>query len=93
MTVNIPETPPEYDETRITKQPDGYYWQSKDDGRQYGPFATLYEAVQDMQRDGEGAIEPGETVQDAEAEIGIADWVDPDTGLPAEEDGTRTEQH
>lgn len=93
MTNPLPETPPEYDHTRITKQPDGYYWQSKDGGRQYGPFVTLLEAVQDMERDGENAIEPGETLEQAESEIGIADWIDPDTGQPAEEDGTRTEQH
>jgi len=93
MTIAIPETLPEYDATRITKQPDGYYWQAKDDGRQYGPYATLLEAVQDMQRHGADAIEPGETLEEAQAEIGIADWIDPDTGLPAEEDGTRTEQH
>ncbi len=93
MTITIPETLPEYDETRITKRPDGYYWQAKDDDRQYGPFATLLEAVQDMKRNGEGALEPGETLEEAEAEIGVADWIDPDTGQPAEVDGTRTEQH
>ena len=28
--------------------------------------------------------EPGETLQEAEDEIGIADWIDPETGEPAE---------
>jgi hypothetical protein len=27
---------------------------------------------------------PGETLQEAEDEIGIADWIDPETGEPAE---------
>ena len=89
----IRETPPGYDEIRIVQRPDGYYWQSKDGGREYGPFATLFAAVQDMQRNGESALEPGETLEEAESEIGIADWIDPDTGAPAEEDGTRTELH
>ena len=90
----IPETSPEYDSTRIIERPDGsFYWQAKDDGREYGPFATLLEAVQDMQASDESAYGPGETLAEAEDEIGIADWIDPDTGLPAEEDGTRTEQH
>jgi hypothetical protein len=94
MSPTIPETPPDYDRTRIVERPDGFYWQSKDDGREYGPFATLLEAVQDMQSsDEETSYEPGETVQEAETEIGVSDWIDPDTGLPAEEDWTRTEQH
>ena len=60
---------------------------------EYGPFATLLAAAQDTQRNGESALEPGETVEEAESEICIADWIDPDTGAPAEEDGTRTELH
>jgi hypothetical protein len=85
---------PDYDRTRIIKRPDGFYWQPKDGGKDYGPFATLLEAVQDMQyRDESSSYEPGETLAEAEAEIGISDWTDPDTGLPAEEDRTRTEEH
>lgn len=91
MTQPIPQTPPNYDETRIVERPDGFYWQAKDDGREYGPFATLLEAVQDMQGSDEAAPEPGETLQEAEAEIGVADWVDPDTGAPAEEERPRIE--
>ena len=30
------------------------------------------------------APEPGETLQEAENEIGMADWIDPETGAPAE---------
>jgi hypothetical protein len=30
------------------------------------------------------APEPGESLQEAESEIGIADWIDPETGDPAE---------
>jgi hypothetical protein len=74
-------------------RPDGFYWQSKSDGREYGPFTTLLEAVEDMQRSDESSFEPGETLEEGKAEIGIADWIDPDTGDPGEEDGTRTEEH
>ena len=56
----IPETPPEYDRTRIVERPDGYYWQDKDGGREYGPFATLLEAVQDMELGGDRNLEPGD---------------------------------
>ncbi|MGZ8263140.1 MAG: hypothetical protein ACXW2I_03115 [Burkholderiales bacterium] len=89
----VPETPPDFDQTRVTERPDGFYWQEKTGGREYGPFDTLLEAVQDMQQSDESTFEPGETADEARAEIGIADWIDPDTGEPAEEGGTRTEEH
>ena len=93
MTKVIPETPPDYDRTRIVERPDGYYWQAKEGGREFGPFTTLLEAVQDMEAGGEGAQEPGETLAEAENEIGIADYVEPETGAPAEEQRPRLEDH
>ncbi|MGZ5093994.1 MAG: hypothetical protein ACXWIP_22500 [Burkholderiales bacterium] len=84
---------PEFDQTRITERPDGFYWQSKSGGREYGPFETLLDTIQDMQGQDETSFEPGETVEEAKAEIGIAEWTDPDTGEPAEEDGLRIEEH
>ena len=89
----IPETAPDYDSTRIVERPDGFYWQAKHGGREAGPFATLLEVVQDMQAGGEDVSEPGETLEEAESEIGIADHVDPDTGEPAEEQRPRLEDH
>jgi len=89
----IPETPPDSDTTRIIERPDGFYWQSRTGDRQAGPFPTLREAIQDMQLGDESAIEPGETVAEAEAELQIADWIDPDTGEPAEDGVHRLEEH
>jgi hypothetical protein len=93
MTQVIPETPPDYDRTRIVERPDGFYWQAKEGGREFGPFATLLEAVQDMEAGGEGAPEEGETLAEAEDEIGIADYKDPETGELAEEQRPRLEDH
>jgi len=89
----IPETPPEYDRARIVERPDGFYWQSKDGGKESGPFPTLLEAVEDMQYSADTDYEPGESVEQAEAEIGIAEWVDPETGELAEEQTPRIEDH
>lgn len=93
MTQIIPETAPEFDSTRIVERPDGFYWQSKSGAKEFGPFPSLIAAVQDMQRRDESEIEPGESLSEAEAEIGIADWVDPETGEPAEENVPRIEDH
>ena len=89
----IPETSPDYDRTRIVERPDGFYWQSEDSGEEFGPFPTLLEAVEDMQYNDESDYEPGESVGEAEEEIGIADWVDPETGELAEESTPRIEDH
>ncbi|MGZ5083600.1 MAG: hypothetical protein ACXWBR_10850 [Usitatibacter sp.] len=93
MKQPIPETPPDYDRTRMIERPDGFYWQAKDGTREYGPFATLLEMAQDMQSFDVDALEPGETREEAQAEIGIADWIDPETGEPAEQDGSHLEEH
>ena len=85
MTHVIPETPPDYDDTRIIERPGGFYWQSKSGGREFGPFPTLLAAVLDMQYRNDAGIEPGGTLEEAEADLGIADWIDPETGEPAEE--------
>ena len=68
----------------IERHPDGYYWVSVDGRRSFGPFATLEAAQADRDRFDEGSLEPGESLEEAEADLGIADWIDPDTGAPAE---------
>jgi hypothetical protein len=97
MTRKIPQPPPKADHTRVIERPDGFYWQASDTGEEYGPFATLEEAVADMQAGapaaGETDFEPSETLEEAEAELGLAEWIDPDTGEPAEESVPRIEDH
>jgi hypothetical protein len=85
----IPAGIPEEDRTRVIERPDGFYWHTLDRSAQYGPFPTLRDAVTDMRSSDDGSYEPGETLEEAEDEIGISTWVDPDTGEPAEESGPR----
>jgi hypothetical protein len=68
----------------IIERPDGFYWVSADGRREFGPFESAAQARADRDRGDEEAPEPGETLQEAEREIGIADWIDPETGAPAE---------
>ena len=94
MGRTVPAGTPEDDRSRIVERPDGFYWHSEDRKRDYGPFPSLLEAVADMQAaDDESNYEPGETLEEAEDEIGISGWIDPDTGQPAEESIPRTEDH
>ena len=80
----IAPTPSENDQTQVIERPDGFYWQDKLSEKLYGPFPTRLEAMQDMEGQNDNGYEEGESVEDAEAEIGIADWTDPETGDPAE---------
>jgi len=68
----------------IMLRPDGYYWQTPDGKQDFGPFESMELALADRGAADEQAPEPGETLQEAEDEIGIAGWIDPETGEPAE---------
>lgn len=68
----------------IVLRPDGYHWVAPDGRKEFGPFETREEATADRDASDEDGLSPGETLQEAEDEIGIADWIDPETGEPAE---------
>jgi len=91
----VPDTPPFIDEGlppditppeagSLVQHPDGWYWLADSGRQQFGPYASADEALAAMMAAGEDAVEPGETLFEAEQELGIADWLDPDTGEPAE---------
>ncbi|MBI5659720.1 MAG: hypothetical protein HZC43_09300 [Nitrosomonadales bacterium] len=78
------EQAPDDGKQRLVERPDGFYWQEEFSAKLYGPFPSLADAMQDMQYREDSDYEEGESLQEAEAEIGISDWVDPDTGELAE---------
>jgi len=91
-TKNTKPNTPDYDQARVIERPDGFYWQDDElTDKFFGPFPTLPEAVQDMQlqSDIDTGFEVGESLEDAEDEIGISNWIDPETGEPAEDSSTR----
>ena len=67
----------------LLHRPDGYYWLAADSGQELGPFATMEEALAEL-ADADDEAAPGESLEEAEDELGIADWIDPDTGELAE---------
>jgi len=71
----------------LVHHPDGWYWLSPDGHERFGPFATQAEALADLNAAELDELAPDELLSEAEAEIGIADWIDPDTGEPAEGQG------
>lgn len=86
------ETPARAEDSgRVIERPDGFYWQSSNGSGEYGPFTSLAEAELDMQSGGAG-LESGD-LHEAESELGISQWIDPDTGGPAEDSIPRLEDH
>jgi hypothetical protein len=81
---------------RVIERPDGFYWESKQTKELRGPFASLAEAEADLLAGGTGDDELDPAVgglQEAESELGISEWIDPDTGVPAEDSVPRIEDH
>jgi hypothetical protein len=79
----VPETTDGLSEQILTR-PDGYYWAAPDGRQEFGPFDSYEGALADMQANDAEAPEPGESLSEAESELGISDWIDPETGEPAE---------
>lgn len=89
-----PAVPPEEaPRGRVVERPDGFYWEAKGEEKAYGPFPTRAEAEAAMLSAGGEDLEPGESLQEAESELGISEWIDPDTGGPAEDNIPRIEDH
>lgn len=79
----IEEVPASGSEPAILGRPDGFYWATPEGRQEFGPFDTVELARADRDRFDEHAP-AAESLQEAEDEIGIADWIDPQTGEPAE---------
>jgi len=83
-TSSAKRTPPPAAMPAIAERPDGYYWQALDGHQEFGPFETYELARADRDALSEETLTPGETLHEAEQEIGIADWIDAETGEQAE---------
>lgn len=77
------EPAPIDDSAEFAEHPDGWYWLGPDDA-QFGPFASRAAARADRDRASEEAPGEGETVHEAESELGVNAWIDAETGTPAE---------
>jgi hypothetical protein len=82
------------DLSALVQHPDGWYWLADGGRQQFGPFETAEQARADMLAAADDEdLEPGESLQEAEDELGLATWIDPDTGALAEATRTRIEEH
>ena len=77
----------------VIERPDGFYVQAPS-GEESGPYTTLAEAEAELLTvEAAGPdVETGD-LQEAESEIGVNEWIDPETGGPAEDSVPRIEDH
>lgn len=78
---------------RIVQRPDGYHWIALDGHQEFGPYESIEAALADMDDSADDGVEPGESLAEAEQELGLTNWLDPDTGSLAEDTVTRLEDH
>jgi hypothetical protein len=85
MKNRIPSPPPQDDTPFLIERPDGFYWQDPESKKTFGPFPSLLAAQEDMDYQIDSDYEEGESLEEAENELGISGWIDPDTGDLAED--------
>ena len=88
-----PQNPADFGDAKVIERPDGYYVQDSQTGNEDGPYATFPEAVAGMESNVNIESESVVDLKEVEEELGIADWIDPDTGALAEESVPHIEDH
>ena len=89
----IPDTAAELEGARVIERPDGFWVQPDAGGHEFGPYATLVEAIESHRAQDEEELEPGGTLAEVEADLGVSDWIDPETSAPAEDRVPHIEDH
>ena len=57
----------------MVARPDGFYWVADDGHQEFGPFATAMDALVALRSGIETGLEPDQTLEDVEAEIGFVE--------------------
>lgn len=88
------QEPIEVDErmSQVVEHPDGWYWIAPDGHQQFGPFESVEAVLADMEAT-DAAPDSVEALAETERVMGLADWIDPDTGTLAEDSQVRLEEH
>ena len=84
--------------SRVVEHPDGWYWVAPDGHQQFGPFESMEAVLADMDVADADAYadagpDTGQTLAETERVMGLADWIDPETGTLAEDTPVRLEDH
>jgi hypothetical protein len=91
----IPGVVAELEDVRVIERPDGFWLQPASGGHELGPYASLEEAIENHRsaEEEEDELEPGTALAEVEAQLGVSDWIDPETSSPAEDSVPHIEEH
>jgi hypothetical protein len=76
--------PVDDESSRVVARPDGFYWVADDGHQEFGPFPTAMDALVALRSGIDTGLEPDETLEEAEAEIGFVEPAAPDNETPDE---------
>ena len=80
------------DSARIIERPDGFYWHDEQTGEEVGPYPSLIAAIEGRLGEDDEVADVA-SLMEAESEMGISDWMDPDSGLPLEDGVASHDEH
>jgi hypothetical protein len=89
----VPGSADELEGVKVIERPDGFWVLLAVGGREMGPYATLVEAIEDSRVKDDDEFGTGDSLAEAEAQLGVADWIDPETSAPAEDSVPHLEDH
>lgn len=76
--------PTDDESSRVAARPDGFYWVADDGQQEFGPYPTAMEALVALRSGIETGLEPDQTLEEAEAEIGFVETPPTEDGIPPE---------
>jgi hypothetical protein len=88
-----PSVVAELEDVRVIERPDGFWVVSAKGGPEAGPYASLVEAIEEHGTPEEDELESEDTLAEVEAQLGVSDWIDPETSAPAEDSVPHIEEH
>jgi hypothetical protein len=83
----------ELEDVRVVERPDGFWVQPLAGGPESGPYASLIEAIEDQRESDEEEPQSAQALAEVESEIGVSDWIDPETSELAEDNVPHLEEH
>jgi hypothetical protein len=89
----VPGIAAELEDVRVVERPDGFWVQPLAGGPESGPYASLIEAIEDQRETDEEEPQSAQSLAEVESEIGVSDWIDPETSELAEDNVPHLEEH
>jgi len=89
----VPGIVAELEDFRVVERGGRFWAQPLAGGPESGPYASLFEAIEDQRVEDEEEPQSAGALAEVESEIGVSDWIDPETSELAEDNVPHLEEH